>query len=139
MRTGSEDRLKRLIAITNETFGANIFIFVGAHRDFERLLKAEFRETLEGTNFHDCDGFSMELSSGDFLMYVSGYNDDIQSIATISHEALHIAVFILNSRGVELDFTFNTECLNYLHEEIFKKALAAIVESRKRKKTPKVK
>lgn len=144
-RTGlqkSGPRNDGLLEITCDTYGARVLLFCGQRRKFERLIKARYKVSLDNTNFASSDGFSLDLGINDFLIFLRGYHDDLNSVGILCHESLHIACFILASRGVEIDLASNTECLNYLQEEIFKKCLSALLEwrktsaQRKKRRTP---
>ena len=128
-----------LVKVRNSTYEADVYAFVGEEDDFLSLLCGRFKvdesevcRLFENTLL--LDGYAVHFANDLLFVYLPDFQpDSFRSIKILSHEALHIACFILASRGVRVDIAVNTECLNYLHDEVFEKLYVAL--SRKRRKS----
>ena len=130
----------RLVKIRNYTYNADVYAYIGDKDDFLSLLTDRFKVDGSDTVFMSqerlpTDGYALQLENDLLFVYLNDFRaDDFYSVKVLSHEALHIACFILSSRGVYVDIGVNTECLNYLHDELFERLYIALSRKRRVKK-----
>ena len=130
----------RLVKIRNYTYNADVYAFVGEREEFLSLLTDRFKvdEHEIAYMFQErlpTDGYALQLENDLLFVYLNEFHaDEFYSVKVLSHEALHIACFILSSRGAYVDIGVNTECLNYLHDELFERLYIALSRKRRVKK-----
>jgi hypothetical protein len=120
------------IKLHNDTYNLDTFIFVGSSSDYLSLCKRSFnideeqllkvQKQMEGVL-----GFTISIRinrTTAYAVYLPRFDkNDIQSLGTLAHEMLHVAIFMLADKKVKVNFKGTTEELNYLFTEIYESAL----------------
>lgn len=97
---------------------------IGIFTDFEECVAWHEVRGLS-PQINNILGKAWQHQSPDGHEYFIAFIPEGSSIGTISHEALHLAIWVLDFVGVEVDVT-NHEALCYLHQYIFESVHDAV-------------
>ena len=121
------------IKLHNDTYNLDTLIFVGNSDDYLSLCSRSFNldeeELMKIKKLIDegVNGLTTSIRinrTAAYTVYLPRFDkNDIQSLGTLAHEMLHVAIFMLADKKVKVNFKGTTEELNYLFNEIYESAL----------------
>lgn len=103
---------------TCNIYGAKVYYITGCdHLQCKKKLEKKLNGEIDNWEHHDSMGFTEIYSNPNvFVVWVK----DSKDISTLIHEIVHLAIEILNDRGVKLSESENGEVLAYYVEYWFK-------------------
>ena len=101
-----------------DMYNANIwFLYNCDHIECKKILEKKLKATVDDWAHEDSEGFTEVYSDPNvFVVWIKEKKD----IYTLLHECVHLAIEILNDRGIKFSEKENGEVLAYYIEKLFK-------------------
>jgi len=135
-----KNKLNGLYKYYCKIYNANIFLFIGSHKDYQKHLEKKYN--LDQEKDEHRQGEFCHLTSDDgfniYFIWIRRFNWLTSDYSALAHECIHASYSILNNVGIEVS-SHNHEALTYLFDSIYSifiKKLLVRNNNKKKNKQP---
>lgn len=117
---------RNIYKLHNDTWDFTTWLFIGKQADMDIWMQKKFKYDPDGKDtsaYHAGEAFKLADKDGGVVghfIWLPEFTFTCDDYATLSHEALRVAVHALYDRDVEMISENRSETLNYLHHNIFR-------------------
>jgi hypothetical protein len=121
----------KVVWFYDEIYRENILFIIGSKG--KKIIKyCKKRINVDLPDWRDCGGRCYEITDYGIIIYLQKFDYSPKRFGALTHEIVHGASFILNSRGVKHD-SDNNEALTYYTEFLTRKFLELLARQTDRK------